>query len=628
MKRFGALVLIALLFASLPGAQQVNTSAHPVPAMPAAQKSLSSYDDKANELLSKMTLEEKIGQMTQAEQDALKDVNDIETYFLGSVLSGGNSDPKEGNSLKAWTDMYDRYQAHALKTRLGIPILYGVDAVHGHNNVLGAVIFPHNIGLGCTRNPKLVEQAARVTAEEVRATGINWAFAPCVAVPRDERWGRTYEGFGETPEIARLLGGAAVKGLQGDDLSSPLSVLACAKHFAGDGGTTYGTGALKDANSKERWPMDRGDTRLSEQELKEIHLQGYIPAIKAGVGSIMPSYNSWNGVKCSGSRRLMTEILKQEMGFEGFLISDYNALEELPGDSKSQIEQSINAGMDMVMVPQRYREFFNNLRELVKESRVPMSRIDDAVRRILRVKFALGLMDRNRNQMADRSLQKSFGSAQHRQVARECVHESLVLLKNDNKALPVSKGLTRVHVAGKNADDIGNQCGGWTIAWQGQSGDAMPGGTTILKAIKDTVSKKTKVTFSKDGTGAEGADVGIVVIGEKPYAEMFGDRDDLSLDGEDISAIENMKKAGIRVVAVLVSGRPLIIDKVLDKCDAFVAAWLPGTEGQGVADVLFGGYKPTGKLSVSWPRSMAQIPINFGDKSYAPLFKYGFGLSY
>jgi beta-glucosidase len=624
MRRFSAFILSWLLLASSPGAQRPGISAHPTPS----PKSLSSYDGKVNDLLSKMTLEEKIGQMTQAEQDALKDVSDIENYFLGSVLSGGNSDPKEGNSLKAWTDMYDRYQSHALKTRLGIPILYGVDAVHGHNNVLGAVIFPHNIGLGCTRNPKLVEKAARVTAEEVRATGINWAFAPCVTVPRDERWGRTYEGFGETPELARTLGEAAVKGFQGDDLGNPLGVLACAKHFAGDGGTTYGTGILKDGNSKERWPMDRGDTRLSEQELKEIHMQGYVTAIKAGVGSIMPSYNSWNGVKCSGSKRLMTEILKQEMGFEGFLISDYNALEELPGDSKSQIEQSINAGMDMVMVPQRYREFFNGLRDLVKEGRVPMSRIDDAVRRILRVKFALGLMDKGRSHLADRSLQKSFGSAEHRQVARECVRESLVLLKNDKKALPISKGLARVHVAGKSADDIGNQCGGWTVAWQGQSGDVTPGGTTIFKAIQNAVSKKTKVTFSKDGTDAAGADLGVVVIGETPYAEMLGDREDLSLAQEDVAAIENMKKAGIPVVAVLVSGRPLIIDKALDKCDAFIAAWLPGTEGQGVADVLFGDYKPTGKLSFSWPRSMAQIPINFGDANYDPLFKYGFGLTY
>jgi beta-glucosidase len=500
--------------------------------------------------------------------------------------------------------------------------------VHGHNNVIGAVVFPHNIGLGCTRNPELVEKSARITAREVRATGINWSFAPCVAVVRDERWGRTYEGFGETPELARTLGEAAVRGFQGRDLGDPLSVLACAKHFAGDGGTTFGTGVPKQPGSNERWPLDRGDTRLSEQELKDLHMQGYVTALKAGVGSIMPSYNSWNGVKCSGSKRLLTEILKQEMGFEGFLISDYDALDELPGDYKSDIEQSINAGMDMVMVPTKYREFFNTLRDLVKEGRVPMARIDDAVRRILRVKLAMGLMDNGRNHMADRSLHKSFGSAEHRQVARECVRQSLVLLKNQNKALPISKNLARIHVAGKGANDIGIQCGGWTVAWQGQSGSITTGGTTILKAIQDTVSKSTKVTFSKDGSGAAGADIGVVVIGETPYAEMLGDTGDLSLSKEDIEAIDNFKRAGVRVVAVLLSGRPLIIDQALGKCDAFIAAWLPGTEGQGVADVLFGDYRPTGKLSISWPRSMAQIPINFGDRNYDPLFKYGFGLTY
>jgi beta-glucosidase len=575
-----------------------------------------------------MTLEEKVGQMTQAEQNALKDKSDIEKYHMGSLLSGGNSDPKAGNSLKAWTDMYDEYQAHSLKTRLKIPILFGVDAVHGHSNVLGAVIFPHNIGLGCTRNPGLVEKVSRITAKEVKATGINWAFAPCVTVPRDERWGRTYEGFGETPELARSLGEAAVRGLQGDALGNPLSVLACAKHFAGDGGTTHGTGTAKGPNSKEHWPMDRGDTRLSEQELKEIHMQGYVTAIKAGVGSIMPSYSSWNGVKASGSKRLLTEILKDEMGFEGFLISDYAAIDELPGDYRSDVEQSINAGMDMVMVPDRYQEFFETLVGLVKEGKVPMSRIDDAVRRILRVKFAMGLMEKGAPLMADRSLHSAFGSAEHRQAAREAVRQSLVLLKNENRTLPLSKTRARIHVAGKSADDIGNQCGGWTITWQGESENVTTGGTTILKAVENTVSKRTKVTFSKDGSGAEGADVGIVVVGETPYAEMLGDREDLSLAREDVAAIENMKRAGIPVVVVLLSGRPLIVDQSLARADAFVAAWLPGTEGQGVADVLFGDYKPTGKLSFSWPRSMSQIPINMGDRNYDPLFKYGFGLSY
>ena len=589
-------------------------------------KPLVSYDAGAREILSKMTLDEKIGQMTQAEQDSLQNVEDIEKYFLGSLLSGGSSDPKAGNSLQAWTDLYDGYQQQALKTRLAIPLLYGIDAVHGHNNVLGAVIFPHNIGLGCTRNPRLVESAARITAEEVRATGINWAFAPCVTVPRDERWGRTYEGFGETPELARTLGEAAVRGLQRNDLNHPLSILACAKHFVGDGGTSFGTASLLNPNSKSL--LDQGDTRLTEGQLREIHMQGYVSTIKAGVGSIMPSYSSWNGVKVSGSKRLLTEILKQELGFAGFLISDYNAIDQITKDYKTAIEISINAGMDMAMVPKRYRECFTLLRELVNEGRVPMSRIDDAVTRILRVKLGMGLMDKERSPLADRKLHQTFGSVAHRQVARECVRQSLVLLKNEKHPLPIGKSVARIHVAGKNADDIGNQCGGWTIDWQGKSGEVMPGGTTVLKAIQNSVSETTKVTFSKDGSGASGANVGIVVIGETPYAEGRGDRDDLSLGAEDLAAVDNMKAAGIPIVIVLISGRPLIINDVLNKCESLVAAWLPGTEGQGIADVLFGDYKPTGKLSRSWPRSMAQIPINVGDANYDPLFKYGFGLSY
>ncbi len=553
----------------------------------------------------------------------------MEKYFLGSLLSGGNGDPQAGNSLEAWTDMYDEYQSRALKTRLAIPVLYGIDAVHGHSNVLNAVIFPHNIGLGCTRSARLVEESSRITAVEVRATGINWTFAPCVTVPRDERWGRTYEGFGESPELAATLGEAAVRGFQGNNLSDPLRVLACAKHFAGDGGTLFGTGAKKDGGKEgERWPLDRGDVRLSERELREIHMQGYVTAIRAGVGTIMPSYSSWNGEKCSGSRRLLTEILKQEMGFEGFLISDYNAIDEMPGDYKSQIEKSVNAGMDMFMVPDKYRELYALLVELVKENKVPMARIDDAVTRIMRVKLAMGLMDKGRSHLADRSLHRSFGSAAHRRVARECVRESLVLLKNERRALPLSKSAARIHVGGKSADDIGNQCGGWTISWQGKSGDATTGGTTILKAVQQAVSPRTKVTYSKDGTGAEGADVGLVVIGETPYAEMMGDRTDLTLAAEDVAAVENMKRAGLPVVAVLLSGRPMIVGDVLARCDAFVAAWLPGTEGQGVTDVLFGDHKPTGKLSFSWPRSMSDIPVNVGDRPYDPLFKYGFGLTY
>jgi beta-glucosidase len=584
-------------------------------------KPLSSFDAQVKALLARMTLAEKIGQMTQPDQEHIKDLADIETYFVGSILSGGTSDPKEGNSLQAWTDLYDRLQQHTTNTRLKIPILYGIDAVHGHNNVLGAVIFPQNIGMGCTRNAALVEKMERITAEEVRATGIQWAFAPCVTVPQDERWGRTYEGFSEDPQLVREMAGAAVRGFQGTDLANPLSILACAKHFIGDGGTAFGS-------AQGGRGLDQGDTRVDEATLRRIHLQGYITAVQAGAGSIMPSYSSWNGVKVSGNKHLLTEILKQELGFQGFLISDYNAIDQVDKDYKKAIGISINAGMDMAMVPSKYKEFIASLTQLVGEGVVPMARIDDAVTRILRVKFAMGLMDQKRSQLADRRLHKTFGSAAHRQVAREAVRQSLVLLKNQNKVLPLKKAAGRIHVGGKSADDIGNQCGGWTIDWQGKSGDVTPGGTTVLAAIKQAASKGTQVTFSKDGTGAAGATVGVVVIGERPYAEGNGDRADLALAKEDVDAVANMKAAGIPVVVILYSGRPMILGNVLDQADAVVAAWLPGTEGEGIADVLFGDFKPTGKLSFAWPRSMAQVAKHPGDKEYDPLFAFGYGLSY
>jgi beta-glucosidase len=580
-------------------------------------------NSQAQKLLGQMTLDEKIGQMTQADQMFLKNVDDIETYHLGSLLSGGDSDPKSGNDLVSWTDLYDNYQKRALNTRLRIPLLYGIDAVHGHNNVLGATIFPHNIGLGCTRNPDLVEKAARVTAEEVRATGIHWAFAPCLTVPQDIRWGRTYEGYSESPDVVRLLSGAAVRGLQGSRLDQPLSVLACTKHFAGDGGTTFGTGMPK--RGGEHYPLDRGDTRVDEATLRKIHIAGYLPTFQAGVKSMMPSYSSWNGVKCSGNKHLLTDILKNELGFDGFLISDYNALDELPGTRKEQTAQSINAGMDMVMVPERYQEFFGTLKALVNEGIVPMARIDDAVLRILRVKVAMGLMDRARPPLADRSLHKSFGSKEQRAVARDCVRQSMVVLKNDKNVLPVAKN-ARLHVAGKNADDIGNQCGGWTITWQGKSGNVIQG-TTILAAMRAATGSAGQITYSADGSGAAGATIGIAIIGERPYAEFLGDRADLTLAPEDVAVIDRLKSSGIPVVVVLISGRPLIIDAILGKADAIVAAWLPGTEGAGVADVLFGDYKPSGKLSFTWPRGDSSSFAR-GNPGYQTLYPFGHGLSY
>jgi len=589
-----------------------------------AEKRLASWDPQVRTLLARLTLEEKVGQMTQPDQEYLQNLADIEVYHLGSLLNGGDSDPKTGNDLQSWTDLYDHYQSRALQAKVRIPLIYGVDAVHGHNNVIGATIFPHNIGLGCTRNAELVERAAHITAEEVRATGINWAFAPCVAVPQDVRWGRTYEGFSESPDVVKTLGAAAVRGLQGSGLDDPLAVAACAKHFAGDGGTVFGTGLPK-WNGQGNFPLDQGDTRSNDADFRRLHLQGYLTAIAAGVATIMPSYSSWNGVKCSANHVLLTDILKEEMGFEGFLISDYAAQKELPGNYKQQIETTINAGMDMVMVPDNYPEFTRLLQELVTEGRVPMARIDDAVTRILRVKFAMGLMDPQRSLLADRRLHKTFGSPDHRAVARQGVRESLVVLKNERSILPLSRNV-RLHVAGKNADDIGNQCGGWTVKWQGASGGVTTGGTTILAAVRKAAGD-AQVTYSRDGSGAQGASVGIAVIGETPYAEMMGDRTDLNLSPEDVGVVDTLKRAGLPVVVVLVSGRPLVVDDVLSKADALVAAWLPGTEGDGVADVLFGQWKPSGKLSFTWPRG-SSTTFHLGGPGFQMLFPFGYGLTY
>lgn len=556
-----------------------------------------------------MTLQEKIGQMIQIDRGFIQKKEDITDYLIGSILSGGGSVPSP-NEPTAWADMVDEYQTYALKTRLQIPLIYGIDAVHGHNNVYGATIFPHNIGLGCTRDADLVEEAARVTAEEVAGTGIHWTFSPCIAVVRNERWGRSYEGFGETPELSEMMAAAAVRGYQGNDLSDPGTILACVKHFLGDGGTTDG--------------HDQGNTEVDEVTMRNLHLPGYIAAIEAGTGSIMVSFSSWNGEKMHGSYYWLTTVLKGELGFEGFVVSDWGGIDQLPGDFASDIETSINAGVDMVMLPQRYEDFMLTTLNLVNNGQIPESRVNDAVRRILRIKFELGLFE---NPYTDRSYTGTIGSAEHREIARQCVRESLVLLKNKNDCLPITGSISRIHVAGKNADDLGNQCGGWTISWQGNSG-AITIGTTILEGIRERVGPGIAVTYSEDGSGASGADVGIVVIGETPYAEGVGDRNDLSLSVEDVAAVNTVADSGIPTVIILISGRPLIINDVLGRCDAFIAAWLPGTEGVGVDDVLFGDYNPTGRLSHTWPRSMDQIPINTGDADYEPLFPYGFGLSY
>jgi len=566
-----------------------------------------SVNNRVDDLLKRMTLEEKIGQMTQVGRAFLQDNTHITQYFIGSILSGGGSSPPD-SSLNGWIDMYDTYQSYALRTRLKIPLMYGIDAVHGHNNVKGAVIFPHNIGMGCTGDIALVEEAARITALEVAATGIDWTFAPCIAVARDERWGRTYESFSEDPEIVSLMGAAMVKGFQSSDLKNTTSILACAKHFLGDGGTIQG--------------KDQGNTVDIEQTLRTLHLTGYSTAVKNGVGSVMASFNSWKGQKIHGNSYLLTEVLKNELGFEGFIVSDWAAIDQLPGDYRSDIKTSIKAGIDMVMVPDKYLTFINLLKELVENQKIPESRIDDAVKRILTIKFKLGLFE---HPYTDRSLMDTVGCDYHRTVARECVRKSLVLLNNKKGLLPLPKSDISIQIAGKNADNLGSQCGGWTISWQGSSGEITTG-TTILEGLK-MGAPEADIFYSLTGEEHQNVDIGIAVIGEEPYAEMEGDWDSLVLRREDIQTVKNLKKSGKSVITILITGRPLIINSILPYSDALICVWLPGTEGEGVADVIFGDYPPTGKLSFTWPQSMEQIPINIGDRIYKPLFPYGYGIT-
>ena len=569
---------------------------------------------KVSELIDSMTLDEKVGQMTQIDQRFLDTITDLSTYSIGSLLSGGGSHPKV-NEPQAWLDMYNKYQDETLKNRLGIPLIYGIDAVHGHNNVYGATIFPQNIGLGATNNPELVYKISEATSLEVAATGIDWTFSPCLSSPEDYRWGRTYEGFSSDPVLVEKLGKAAVEGYQNALTNSGKKVVACAKHFIGDGNTEFGTGM--------NGLVDRGNTVLTTDELKEKLLPKYQAAIDANVQTIMASYNSWNGVKCHGSKELLTDILKVEMGFEGFVISDWQGIDEIPGNYKSDIITSINAGVDMVMVSgqgQPYKKFMRLLKENVEEGSISMDRIDDAVSRILKVKLRNGLFS---NPIVQNDNLQVIGSDDHRNIARQAVRESVVVLKNEN-LIPISKESKSIVVAGRGADNLGMQCGGWTINWQGGQGDITIG-TTILDGIKESVSTETKVIHSKDGTdlGNVSGDLAIVVIGEDPYTEFFGDKDNLDLLEEDIQTINNLKDKGYKVLVLLISGRPMNIADHLNNWDGFAAIWLPGTEGNGVSDILFGDFPSTGKLSYPWP-------LNAEDGANAPendlLYNIGFGL--
>ncbi|MYS47328.1 glycosyl hydrolase [Streptomyces sp. SID5998] len=577
------------------------------------------------DLVSRLSLAEKGGQMTQAERGAMSNPADIAGYALGSLLSGGGSTPTP-NTAEAWAKMIDGYQLQTRATRFQIPLVYGVDAVHGHNNLAGATIMPHNIGLGASRDPQLAEQAGAVTAAEVRASGPQWDFAPCLCVTRDERWGRSYESFGEDPALVTSME-TVIQGLQGradgSDLDRSDKVLATAKHFVGDGGTTYGS------STTGAYTIDQGVTEVTRQQLEDIHLAPYQDAVDRGIGTVMPSYSSLDiagdgkgAVKMHARGDMINGVLKGRMGFDGFVISDYNALDQLPGAYPAQVTASVNAGVDMMMVPYSYTQFTSTLIDEVKAGRISEKRIDDAVSRILTQKFELGLFE---HPYTDTRGAARIGSAGHRAVARKAAAESQVLLKNAGNVLPLKKS-QKVYVAGSDADDIGNQTGGWTITWQGSSGNIIKG-TTILEGMKNAGGN---VTYSKDASApTSGYDVGVVVVGETPYAEGVGDVGNghsMELSAADQAAVDKVCSA-MKCAVLVVSGRPQLIGDRLGDIDALVASWLPGTEGDGVADVLYGKRAFTGKLPVTWPRSEAQLPINVGDASYDPQFPYGWGLT-
>ncbi|XP_022951782.1 uncharacterized protein LOC111454423 isoform X2 [Cucurbita moschata] len=584
---------------------------------------------RINDLLGRMTVEEKIGQMVQIERvNASADV--MKNYFIGSVLSGGGSAPSKEATAKDWVDMVNEIQKGALSSRLGIPMIYGIDAVHGHNNVYNATIFPHNVGLGATRDPKLVKNIGSATAFEIRATGIPYAFAPCIAVCKDPRWGRCYESYSEDPKIVQEMT-EIILGLQGEiPADSPKGVpyvggkdkvAGCAKHYVGDGGTTKG--------------INENDTVIDRHSLFSIHMPGYYHSIIKGIATVMASYSSWNGEKMHAHKELLTDFLKNTLNFRGFVISDWQGIDRITSPPHANytysIIASVTAGVDMIMVPYNYTEFIDDLTYLVKTNIIPMSRIDDAVKRILRVKFVMGLFE---NPLADYSLVNEIGKKEHRELAREAVRKSLVLLKNGKSTstplLPLPKKTQKILVAGTHANNLGYQCGGWTIQWQGASGNNLTSGTTVLDAIKETVDPETQVTFeeqpNKESLQSHEFAYGIVVVGEYPYAETNGDSLNLTIPDPGPSTITDVCGA-MKCVVIIFSGRPVVIEPYISSMDALVAAWLPGTEGKGITDVLFGDYGFTGKLPQTWFKTVDQLPMNFGDPNYDPLFSLGYGLT-
>ena len=568
-------------------------------------------EQKVDSLLKLMTLEEKIGQMSQVRHFWDISENDIANKFIGSVIHTQGVNP--GETAKEWQQKFIKLQKQALSTRLGIPLLFGVDAVHGQNTFNGATIFPHNIGLGATGNEKLVEEIARITALESQATGFNWVFSPCIATPFNEKWGRVYEAFSESTELTEKLTKAAVRGYQGN-LSDPKTVMATAKHFIGDGATDFG--------------VEGGETSLNTSQIEEKLLSPYKVAVKENIGAVMASFNTINGVSIHANKALLTDTLKVGMNFDGILVSDWKAYSKFGGND------IINAGVDVVMaVDGDLDDFQQGVKIGVENDSIKMSRIDDAVKRILRQKFRLGLFE---NPFPDSTFIEQIGSKKHRLIAKQAVRESLVLLKNKENVLPITKETKKIVVVGEHANNSGLQSGGWTINWQGTK-ENYKGATTILDGIK--MHSKDEVVYDKGATQNHfDADIAIIVVGETPYAEFFGDighesnQLKLTLTEEHQNYINTYQEKGIKTVVVLVSGRPLVVTEQINQSDAFVAAWLLGSEGDGVAEVLFGDYNFSGKLPHSWPASIedykGKYGPNFWDKSIKPLYPFGYGLKY
>jgi beta-glucosidase len=632
MKRTTSFILtVLILFTSCspktpatPTVASVPTSTPTLPA-PIYPDSFQPVEARVEDLLARMTIDEKIGQMTQVELGSIRP-GDITTYYIGSILSGGDGNPEENNPI-AWQEMVNDFQAEAMTTRLKIPMIYGIDAVHGNAHLYGATVFPHASGIAATHNPALALGIGQATAEEMLANGIPWTFSPIVAVPQDIRWGRTYESYSEDTQLTTEIGTAYINGLQtipDNYMASEgqtLFTLATPKHYLGDGGTIWGS------SRTDSYMLDQGNVQVDEATLRRLYLPPYEAAVDAGVMSIMPSFSSWRGTKMHAQKYLLTNVLKDELDFKGFIVSDWGGIDQVDPDYYEAVVTAINAGIDMNMVPINYMAFISNIKQAVDNNDISEERINHAVRRILRAKFTLGLFE---HPYPDPSFIQTIRSDAHVAIARQAVQESLVLLKNDNSALPIAKNPPKIYVAGQGADDIGMMCGGWTISWQGQTG-SIEVGTTILNGIKAIVSSGTTVEYDKYGKFNDKADVGIVVVGEMPYAEGRGDKADLSLTDTDVKAINYVRPLVEKLIVVIISGRPLIITDQLSTADAWVMAWLPGTEGEGISDVLFGNHPFTGKLPYTWPRSNAQLPINKNNSTGktgcdAPLFPFGYGL--